>query len=150
MRGESPASDACEEAVRAAKQLILDVYRGDAASAWNSFSSEAQSAIINRGIRAGMAADIGARLLADTADDDEWAGFLADLLGGLRKDLEHLDMRRLVMEAEPEAPSRVRVLYLQEIDVAAGPSVPPLPAGSLVIVYERGEWKIDRLVPRPG
>ncbi len=149
MTGEGPASDACAESVRAAEQLIIAVYRGDAASAWNSFSSAAQSAIINRGIRAGMAADIGARLLADIADDGEWAGFLTDLLDGLRKDLEHLDMRRLVMEAEPEAPSRVRVLYLQEI-VAAGPSVPPLPAGSLVVGRERREWKIDRLVPRPG
>jgi hypothetical protein len=63
-----------------------------------------------------------------------------------------VDIRRLAFESqvEPETTLRVRVTYLVTLGEPGVGIVTAVPAGSLVMVLEQGDWKVERIVPRPG
>ncbi len=139
-------------AVEAAKSLFAAVRQGDEEGLWALFATEARRYIVARGIHHGMSAGFGAELLAGTANPRERERFLVDVLGGIEKDLERVDLDRLVFADEPEAlpDDGVRVRYLERFFVPVGPPLDPLPVGSVELVAEDGEWRIAKIVPRPG
>lgn len=139
-------------AVGTVRALFDAVRDGDPEALWDLFATEGKQFIVGRGVRKGMAAGFGAQLLAGTADPRERGHFLRDVLGGIEKDLERVDLDRLVFADEPEAlpDDGVRVRYLERFFVPVGPPLDPLPVGSVELVAEDGEWRIAKIVPRPG
>lgn len=134
------------------RNFLMAVYEGDPGALWEAFSGNARKFIVARGIRRGMPEELGGALLSDTADVLDHVEFLADLLGGIEKDLANVDLSRIVMDEDMERidDGRVRVRYLERFTVEVGPPLDPLPVGSLELVEEQGVWRVDRLVPRPG
>ncbi len=147
-----PEEVASEGALAVAEEFFAAVSTGDGRAVWNLFSDTAQAYIINIGHERGMDFDLASRLRAGTATDEEMNDFLGDLLAGIQHDLSGVDFPRLAFEskAEPEAPMQVRVNYLVQIGPEAQEFQTAMPAGSIVLSLQEGEWKIERLVPRPG
>jgi hypothetical protein len=87
-----------------------------------------------------------------TATDEEFEEFIGDFLQGVRRDLRGVDIQRLAFESqvEPETVLRVRVTYLVTLGEPGVGFATAVPAGSLVMVLEDGDWKVERVVPRPG
>ena len=137
---------------RLVDKFLRAVYEGDADLIWSSFSRDARRFIIARGLRRGLSPQIGEAILAGTADDLERREFLGDLLLGLEKDLSNVDLDRVAVSDEPEplGPGRVRVRYYESFAIETGPPLDPLPVGAVVLSIEAGEWRIERLIPRPG
>lgn len=139
-------------AVDAVRALFTAVRDGDAEALWDLFGTEARRYIVGRGIRRGMSAGFGAQLLAGTAEPRERERFLRDVLAGIEKDLERVDLDRLVLTDAPLPldGARFKVTYLEEFVVPVGPPLDPLPVGSVELLVEDGAWKVAKLVPRPG
>ncbi len=139
-------------AVGTVRALFDAVRDGDPEALWDLFATEGKQFIVGRGVRKGMAAGFGAQLLAGTADPRERGHFLRDVLGGIEKDLELVDLDRLTFPDRPEplGAGRVKVTYLERFVVPVGPPLDPLPVGSVELVVEHGAWRIVKLVPKPG
>ena len=148
----TPEEAASVHAVDAAEAFMMSVHVGDAEAAWESFSDEAKENILSRGVAKGMPDDLAQRLGAKEASPAEHATFVLDLMAGLQKDLELIDIPSmlLVSQAEPHAPLQLRVRYLQELGGGVGPKIPPLPAGSIILTLENDVWRVERLIPGPG
>lgn len=136
----------------AAEAFLKAVYEGDPGAIWSSFSTEARNFVVARGVRRGMPYDLGQALLDNSADILDEVEFLADLLGGIEKDLETIDLGRISVSTNAEFISdhKVRVRFSEEFVIEVGPPLEALPVGSLELVEEGQNWKIDRLIPRPG
>lgn len=105
-----------------------------------------------RGVRRGMSYELGQALLDNTAEVLDEVEFFADLLGGMEKDLASVDLGRVVVSDSPEvlADGKVRIRFSERFVIEAGPQLDALPVGSLDLVEEGSDWKVDRLIPRPG
>lgn len=136
----------------AAEQFLMAIKEGDPGAVWTSFSSGAKEFIISRGVRRGLPPELGNALLEETADVLDHVEFLADLLAGLAKDLERIDMDRVIVDPQPTelADGRVKVVFLEEFYVEVGPQLDPLPVGSLEMVRTAARWEVDRINPTPG
>lgn len=147
-----PMEEASEGALQLAEQFLLTVAAGDARKMWDLFSETAQAYIIGLGHERGMEFDLASRLRAGTASEEEWNTFLGDLIYGIQHDLSGLDLSRLVFEskAEPEAPMQVRVNYLVRLGPEMEGMQTAIPAGSLLLSFQYDQWKVERLIPRPG
>ncbi|MDP3984702.1 MAG: hypothetical protein Q8Q52_06850 [Acidimicrobiia bacterium] len=148
----TPEEEASTAALEAAERFFMSVLYGDRQALWAMFSTAARQFIIRRGVERGLDPGLGASVSAGQTEGEAAAAFLSDLLAGIRKDLEHVDLSDLAFDsiAEPHAPLQVRVTYLQTLGAATGPAIPAFPAGSLVMILESDQWKVERLVPRPG
>jgi len=150
--GPEAMEQASEGALAVAEEFLLKVAAGDARGMWEMFSETAKGYIISLGLERGMDFDLASRLRQGTATDEDWSGFLGDLMFGIQHDLAGVDFSRLAFEskAEPEAPMQVRVQYL----VRLGPEIEgmqtAIPAGSILLSFQYDAWKVERLVPRPG
>ena len=145
--------EAASEGVLAAAELFFHtVAAGDARGLWEQFSEAARAYILSLGHERGMDFDLTSRLRSGTASEEEVDDFLGDLMTGIQKDLAGVDFSRLAFEskAEPEAPMQVRVHYLVRLGPDSPDFLTAVPAGSIVFSLEGDEWKIERLVPRPG
>lgn len=147
-----PLEEASEGALQAAERFLLTVAAGDARRMWDQFSETAQAYIIGLGHERGMDFDLTSRLRSGTASDEEWDTFLGDLIYGIQHDLSGLDFTRLVFEskAEPEAPMQVRVNYLVRLGPEMEGMQTAIPAGSILLSFQYDQWKVERLIPRPG
>lgn len=147
-----PEEAASEGVLGAAELFFRTVAAGDARGLWEQFSEAARAYILNLGHERGMDFDLTSRLRSGTASDEEIDDFLGDLLLGIQRDLAGVDFARLAFEskAEPEAPMQVRVNYLVRLGPDAGDLLTAMPAGSIVFSLEDDDWKIERLIPRPG
>jgi hypothetical protein len=96
--------------------------------------------------------DFASRLREGTAGEEEFDDYAQDLLTGMRHDIGNLDFAQLAFQAtaEPTAPDQVRVTYLVQMSEAIGDMRSAIPAGSLLLSYDGEQWKVDRLVPKPG
>lgn len=144
--------EAGHPAVVIGRRFLEAIYEGDSELIWALFSSSARQFVVSRGVRRGLPAGLGEEILRDTAGDLEKAEFLGDLLAGIEKDLETVDLGRVVVsdEVEQEEGSRARLRYEERFVIESGPKLDPLPVGSMELVLEEGGWRIDRLHPRPG
>ena len=133
--------------VEVAREFVEAVTWGDHNKVWESFGLEARTAVLKVASNRGMDEALSARLRDDTASVAERDEFLADLVNGLRSDMAGNDLDSLTYELDPEPqdPGRARV-------VVNSPIPPPmggfLPAASVELADEAGEWKIVRLLPQ--
>jgi hypothetical protein len=143
---------ASDEPLKAAERLFQALAEGDSRGLWECFGEQARSYVLNVGLERGMDFDLNSRLRQGTATDEEFDEFMGDLLQGVRRDLRGVDLQRLAFESavEPETTLRVRVTYVVTLGEPGVGIVTAVPAGSLVMVLEHGDWKVERIVPRPG
>lgn len=146
-QGPSGPLSADSDPVEVAREFIEAVTWGDHRKVWESFGLEARTAVLKVASKRGMDEGLSARLRDGTASDAERDEFLADLVNGLRSDLAGNDLDSLTFELDPspQEPGRARV-------VANVPIPPPmggyLPAASVELADEAGEWKVVRMVPQ--
>lgn len=133
--------------VEVARQFIEAVIWGDHRKVWDSFGTEARTAVLKVASKRGMDEGLSARLRDGTASDAERDEFLADLVNGLRTDLSGNDLDTLAFEldAAPQEPGRSRVVVNTPIPPPMGGF---LPAASVELADEAGEWKVVRMVPQ--
>jgi hypothetical protein len=147
-----PMEEASEGALQTAEQFLLTVAAGDARKMWDLFSETAQAYIIGLGHERGMEFDLASRLRTGSASEEEWNTFLTTLFRSIQHDLSGLDFSRLIFEskAEPEAPMQVRVNYLVRLGPEMEGMQTAIPAGSLLLSFQYDQWKVERVIPRPG
>ena len=150
--GLLPEEEASRAVLDAAELLLLAIATGDHRALWDMLSEGARAYVLNIAVERGMDFDLGSRIRQGTASDAELDDYLTDLLEGIRRDLKGVDLSRLAFEskAEPHAPMQVRVTYFLQMEAAIGDIRPAIPAGSLIMIYEGGAWKVERLIPKPG
>ncbi|REK19880.1 MAG: hypothetical protein DWQ40_06180 [Actinobacteria bacterium] len=138
--------------VTLAENFLRAIYEGDPGVVWSSFSASARSFIVDRGISRGLPPELGQALLDGTADVLDHVEFLADLLSGLAKDLETVDLGKVEVERTPIrlGADRVKVTFVERFEIEVGPKLEPLPVGSLEMVASEGGWEVERLNPGPG
>ena len=150
--GIEAMEQASEGALAVAEAFLLTVAAGDARGMWDLFSETSQAYIIGLGHERGMDFDLTSRLKQGTATDEERDTFLGDLMYGIQHDLAGVDFSRLAFEskAEPEAPMQVRVNYLVRLGPEMEGMQTAIPAGSILLSFQYDQWKVERLIPRPG
>jgi hypothetical protein len=150
--GLTPMEIASDEPLKAAERFFQALADGDARGLWGCFGGQARSFVLNLGLERGMDFDLNSRLRQGTATDEEFEEFIGDFLQGVRRDLRGVDIQRLAFESqvEPETVLRVRVTYLVTLGEPGVGIATAVPAGSLVMVLEDGDWRVERVVPRPG
>lgn len=148
----APTSKDLEEATTQAERFLRAVDAGDRHGVWALFSDNARAYVLNRAVDKGMDFDLMSAIRQGTADEEDIESYLGDLVDGLRHDLRGVELTNLKFEAKPagEPVGQVNVTYLLEMDVAIGDRRPSIPAGSVVMAPEGDDWKVERLVPRPG
>ena len=145
--GPDVHTPAIGDPVEVAREFVDAVTWGDHNKVWESFGLEARTAVLKVAGNRGMDEALSARLRDGTASTGERDEFLADLVNGLRSDMAGNDLDTLTYELDPEPqdPGRARV-------VVNSPIPPPmggvLPAASVELADEDGEWKIVRLLPQ--
>lgn len=147
------ADDELADAQAAAERFLTAVDKSDHRAVWEYFSENARAYVLNRAVDRGMDFDLMSSIRDGSADEDDLDTYYQELLEGLRRDLRGVEIGRLKYEATPEPESttrQVRVTYLLEMDVAIGDQRPSIPAGSVIMAAEQGDWKVDRLIPKPG
>ena len=149
---EEAVEEASEGALAVAEQFLLTISSGNAREMWDMFSETAQAYIIGLGHERGMDFDLASRLRSGTTSDEELDQFLGDLMLGIQHDLAGLDFSRMAFESkvEPEAPMQVRVNYLVQLGPEIEGIQTAIPAGSILLSLQNEQWKVERLVPRPG
>ena len=143
----SGSPDPTGDPVEIARDFIEAVTWGDHNKVWDSFGLEARTAVLKVAGNRGMDEGLSARLRDGTASEAERDEFLADLVNGLRSDLAGNDLDSFTFELDPapQEPGRARV-------VVNTPILPPmggyLPAASVELADEGGEWKVVRMLPQ--
>jgi len=141
------AEGLAQDPVEVAREFVDAIVWGDHRKVWDFFGLEARTAVLKVASNRGMDEGLSARLRDGTASEPEREEFLADLVNGLRADLSGNDLDSLAFELDTELqdPGRARV-------VVNSPVPPPmggyLPAASVELADEGGEWKIVRLLPQ--
>jgi len=150
--GLTPMEIASDEPLKAAERFFQALAGDDARGLWNCFGDQARAFVLNLGLERGMDFDLNSRLRQGATTDEEFDEFIGDFLQGVRRDLRGVDIQRLAFESqvEPETTMRVRVTYLVTLGEPGVGIVTAVPAGSLVMVLEHSDWKVERIVPRPG
>lgn len=148
--GPPITEDDAEELRRTARDFFTAVAEDDGRRLWDLLSEDARAYVLNIAIESGMEFDKGSRLRQGTASQEEWDEYLDALVGGIRVDLQGVDLERLTfsLHREPEVPREVRVRYL--VQVGGEEDGHRIPAGSLRMIREDGRWQVLRLVPKPG
>jgi len=150
--GLTPMEIASDEPLKAAERFFQALAADDARGLWNCFGDQARAFVLNLGLERGMDFDLNSRLRQGATTDEEFDEFIGDFLQGVRRDLRGVDIQRLAFESqvEPETTMRVRVTYLATLGDPDVGIVTAVPAGSLIMVLEHGDWKIERIIPHPG
>lgn len=150
--GLTPMEMASDAPLKAAERFFEALAAGDGRGLWDCFGDQARAFVLNIGLQRGMDFDLNSRLRQGTATAEEFEEFIGDFLQGVRRDLRGVDIGRVAFESqvEPETILRVRVTYLVTLGEPSAGLTTAVPAGSLVMVLENGDWKVERIVPGPG
>ena len=129
-----------------ARVFVDAVIWGDHRLVWELLGLEGRTTVLRIASERGMDEALVARLRDGTAADAERDEFLGDLVNGLRADLAGNDLDALEYELDPSPnePGRARVVVQSPLPAALGGS---LPAASVDLSSESGEWRVERLVP---
>ena len=141
---QGPGPD--QDPVEVAREFLEAVVWGDHTKVWESFGLEARTSVLKVAGNRGMDEALSARLRDGTASEGERDEFLADLLNGLRADLAGNDLDALEYELDttPAEPGRSRVVIQAPLHPLLGGF---LPAASVELSNDAGQWKVERLVP---
>ncbi len=143
MSGDGEKPTAPEETARA---FVDAVVWGEHNRVWDLLASAGRTTVLKVAANRGMDELLVARLRDGTASSAERDEFLADLVNGLRADLSGNDVDNLEYELDtaPNEPGRARVVVQAPLNPLLGGY---LPAASVELAEEGGEWKVERLVP---
>ncbi len=133
-------------ALDTAREFVDSVVWGDHRKVWELMGIEARTTVLKVASDRGMDEALVARLRDGTAAEAEREEFLADLVNGLRYDLAGNDLDALEYELDTTAsePGRSRVVIQAPLNPILGGY---LPAASVELSNDAGEWKVERLVP---
>ena len=129
-----------------ARAFVDAVIWGDHRRVWDLRGLEGRTTVLRIAGDRGMDEALVARLRDGTAAEGERDEFLSDLVNGLRSDLAGNDLDALEYELDPapNEPGRARVVILTPLPLSLGGT---LPAASVELSSEAGEWRVERLVP---
>lgn len=129
-----------------ARAFVDAVIWGDHRLVWDLLGIEGRTTVLRIAGNRGMDEALVARLRDGTAADAEKDEFLADLVNGLRADLagNDLDALQYELDTAPHEPGRARVVVHAPLPPALGGT---LPAASVDLSFEAGEWRVERLLP---
>ncbi len=132
----------------AARTFVQAVAWGEHHLVWDLLSTEAHRVVMGIATSRGMPEALAARLRDGTATQAELDQFRSDLVNGFRADLLTVDVDTLeydvVLDGLEDSTARV-VLMVPVPDPLLGAG---LPAASVELSQEAGDWRIDRLVSR--
>jgi hypothetical protein len=142
-------------AVAVVKRFFFAVSIGDGEALWEELGEQARAYVLNVAVQQGMDFELGSRLRLGTAEPTEWEDYLANLVWGVQRDTDGIDLANLAYEGEAIENGQVRVRYAVPLGLVlpggtAGGTTPTIPAGSVITEQENGRWRVQRLVPRPS
>ena len=144
---EPAASDS--GAISAARVFIEAIAWGEHRRVWDLLGPEGRKTVLRVAVKNGMDEALAARLRSGTAGSAESEEFLGELLNGLRADLAGNDLDTLeYSEDGGHDGETVRVLLTAPVPPLLGPV--GLPVGSVELAELDGQWRVERLTPRPG
>ncbi len=136
-------------ALDTAKAFIDAIAWGEHRRVWELLGHEGRTTVLRVAATRGMDQGLATRLLDGTASAEEQEEFLGDLLNGLRADLAGNDLDTVKYTVDPEGagPGKARVKLVAALPepLAVGGH---LPVGTVELVDESGDWRVDRLVPQ--
>lgn len=136
-------------ATRAAQTFVEAITWGEHRKVWELLGPEGRKTVLRVAMKNGMDEALAARLRDGTAGPGESEDFLGELLNGLRADLAGNDLDALEYAADGEQQEgKVRVVLTAPVPPLLGPV--GLPVGSVELAEHDGEWRVERLTPRPG
>lgn len=146
-------TDDAEAATLAARTFVEAIAWGEHRKVWELLGPDGRKTVLRVAVKNGMDEALAARLRDGTAGPAESEEFLAELLNGLRADLagNDLDSLEFAVDSEEDASlenGQVRVRLTAPIPPLLGPT--GLPVGSVELACHDGEWRVERLTPRPG
>jgi len=129
-----------------ARAFVDAVVWGEHNRVWELLGLEGRTTVLKVAAKRGMDEILVARLRDGTASGPEREEFLADLVNGLRADLAGNDLDALEYEIDTTAtePGRSRVVIQAPLNPLLGGF---LPAASVELSDDGGQWKVERLVP---
>ncbi|MGH9282835.1 MAG: hypothetical protein ACRD0S_07845 [Acidimicrobiales bacterium] len=140
---------ATEGATRAAQEFIDAIAWGEHRKVWGLLGPDGRRTVLRVAVKNGMDEALAARLRDGTASPGEHEEFLGELMAGLRADLagNELDTLEYGLDEAYEG-ELARVLLTAPVPPLLGPV--GLPVGSVELARHDGEWRVERLTPRPG
>ncbi len=137
-------------AAEVAERFVTAVAWGEHHTVWELLGTEGRRTVLRVATERGMDDALSARLRDGTAARGERETFLTDLINGLRADLLGTDFDAVVYLPDPAPePGRARVIltipFPPELEQGEG-----VPVGSVELSEDDGQWKVERLLPRPG
>lgn len=149
---DRPGTEDPEGARSAAAAFFGAIDAGDARRMWDLMSHGARDFVINRALEAGMDFDLASRLREGNASEAELDEYVDELMEGLRRDLQGVDLSRLVFRVDEEAqlssPDQLQLIYGVRLDIGIEDEQAELPAGKVTMIREGGDWKLNHLRPR--
>ncbi|CAN5397020.1 hypothetical protein BH23ACT9_BH23ACT9_15590 [soil metagenome] len=142
--------------VAVVKRFFFAVSIADGEALWEELGEQARAYVLNVAVQQGMDFELGSRLRLGTATQTEWDDYLANLVWGVQRDTDGIDLANLAYEGEALDDGQVRVRYGVPLGLvlpggaAEGTRPPTIPAGSAITGQESGHWRVQRLVPRPS
>jgi hypothetical protein len=132
-----------------ARAFIDAIAWGEHRRVWELLGPDGRRTVLRVAVRNGMDEALAARLRDGTASSGETEEFLGELMAGLRADLagNELDTLEFGIDDAYEG-EMARVLLTAPVPPLLGPV--GLPVGSVELVQHDGEWRVERLTPRPG
>jgi len=145
----SPMSTDADSAMapdQTARAFVDAVVWGEHNRVWELLGLEGRTTVLKVAASRGMDEVLVARLRDGTASGPEREEFLTDLVNGLRADLAGNDLDALEYELDtaPAEPGRSRVVIQAPLNPILGGF---LPAASVELSNDAGQWKVERLVP---
>lgn len=134
------------DAVKTAEEFVTGIVWGEHRAVWNLLAADGRARVLTVAANRGMDEGHAARLREGTASESETNEFLTDLVNGLRADLAGNDLDNLLYEPSPKEveAGRAKVVMLVPLHPPLGGT---LPVGTVELVNEEGEWKVEALVP---
>jgi len=150
-RAPDPALDQAA-AIQAAREFVTAIAWGEHRKVWDLLSPEGRKTVLRVGVKHGLDEALAARLRDGTAGKPESEDFLAQLVAGLRADLQGNDLDSLEYSPDPAPePSRARIVLVAPLPLGLAESGSGLPIGSIELVEDdAAEWQIERLLPNVG
>lgn len=136
-------------ALEVAKMFVSAVAWGEHRRVWDLLGPEGRKTVLRVAVNHGMDEALAARLRDGTAAKSETDEFLAQLVNGLRADLQGNDLDALEYSPDPAPePGRARVVLISPLPLGLASSGSGLPIGSLEMAADdSGEWRVERLLP---
>jgi len=136
-------------ALSTAREFVSAVAWGEHRKVWDLLGAEGRKTVLRVAVNHGMDEALAARLRDGTAAKSESDEFLAQLVNGLRADLQGNDLDALEYSPDPVPEiGRARVVLVVPLPLGLADSGSGLPIGSLEMVESGGgEWLVERLLP---